>query len=79
MSAPVNEPEYETHDINLAAYLAYAGCKLLRKRKEGTRVFFIFQNVGGDMKKLRDAYFSNQGGFYQYAQQLKAFKEMCFD
>lgn len=76
---PDNDSEYETSDLNLAAYLAMAGCTMVRKRMEGRRAFFLFQNPGGSMKGMRDAYFSGQGkvSAYQYAQHVKAYKEMA--
>ena len=73
--------EYETDDIYLAAYLQIAGCVMERRRKIGNKIMFVFSNKAGPVKDLREAYFSNKGTVlaYQYSQQVKAFKQLCFD
>jgi NADH:ubiquinone oxidoreductase subunit D len=72
---------YETHDIYLAAYFAIAGCTYLRKRKAGSRVHFVFTNVGGTMQQMREAFYSGQAKVVanQYAQQIQHFKQLCFE
>ena len=74
------EDEYETHDIYLAAYLKIAGCDLLRQRRQGPRVFFIFVNPGGTMKDMRDAYYSGKGtvSAHRYSQEVIAMKQLTF-
>ena len=73
--------EFETHNIYLAAYLSYAGCKLERKRKDGRRVYFIFTNAAGSIAELRDEYFSGNAmvSACKYSQAIMSFKELCFD
>lgn len=75
------EEEFETSDIYLAAYLRMSGCKLLRRRKSGSRVFFIFTNPAGSIKDLREAFFKGDGQVpaNKYAQEIKDFKELCFE
>lgn len=74
------DKEYETHDIYLAAYLKICGCDLVRQRRQGQRVFFIFTNKGGSMSGVREDYFAGRGKVdpFAYGQQIVAFKQMCF-
>jgi hypothetical protein len=75
---PENNDEFECHDIYLAAYLKIAGCEMVRRRRQGNRVYFIFVNPGGNVWDLREAFFSGKGKIdaYRYSQEIKAFKEM---
>ena len=74
------DEELETHDIYLSAYLLVSGCVLVRQRAQGARKYFIFKNPAGSIKDLQVAYYSNQTSVkpHQYAQQIIAFKQMCF-
>lgn len=74
------DKEYETHDIYLAAYFKVCGCTLVRQRRQGPRKFFIFTSAADPMEKLREDYFAGRGRVdpYSYAQQVMAFKQMCF-
>jgi hypothetical protein len=73
--------EYETHDIYLASYLKISGCQLIRRRRQGQRVHFVFINPGGSISTMREAYYSGQGmvAAVAFSNELKAMKEMCFD
>jgi hypothetical protein len=73
--------EFETHDIYLAAYLKISGCEMLRRRRQGQRVYFIFTNPGGSISEMRTAYFSGKGKVTAnvYAQEIMNFKNLCFD
>jgi len=73
--------ECEFHDIYLAAYLKISGCQLLRTRRQGQRVYFIFINPGGSISDMREAYYSGRGMVVAnaFATEIKNFKEMCFD
>jgi hypothetical protein len=73
--------DYETDDIYLAAYLMLAGCQLLRRRKQGVKVYFIFVNPGGTMNEMREAYFSGKASVkpHDYAQKIIAVKNLCFE
>jgi hypothetical protein len=77
---PEIESEYETPDIYLAAYFDVAGCTMKRKRNEGKRVFFVFENVAGSMKSMRDDFYSGRAKViaHQFSERIKAYKEMCF-
>ncbi len=74
---------FETHDINLAAYLSVAGCELKNRRKQGNRVFFVFTNAAGEgsIQKLREDYFSGRGKVVAstFAEAIRRMKEMCFE
>lgn len=75
---PPTEPELETHDIYLAAYLNLAGCTMERRRRQGPRVFFIFTNKGGSIQELREDFYSGKAQVkaYAYSKEVIAFKEL---
>lgn len=76
----MEEDEYETHDIYLAAYLSIAGCEYQGRRKQAHRVFFKFANVGGSMATLREDFFSGKAkvAASRYAEAVRTYKELCF-
>lgn len=76
----VDEKEYETHDIYLASYLKISGCQMIRRRRQGQRVYFIFMNPAGSVEAMREAYYSGQGKVVanEMANAIKSFKEMCY-
>ena len=78
---PDPNEEFETHDIYLAAYLMISGCKMVRRRKQGNRVYFVFVNPAGSIKDLREAYFSGQSkvAAHQYSQTIIAVKNLCYE
>lgn len=73
--------DFETDDIYLASYLDLSGCTLLRTRKHGQKVYFVFTNPIGDFSSLKHAYFSGQGKIpaQPYASKVVAYKQMCFE
>jgi hypothetical protein len=75
------DKEFETHNIYLAAYFIVSGCKMVRKRKLGTRVYFVFTSSVGSVQELREAFFSGQAKVpaHQYSQQIIAMKNLCLD
>ena len=77
----LQEEEFETHDIYLAAYLQLAGCTLVRRRKQGPRVYFVFVNPGGSVKDLREAFYNSSAhvSAYSYSQKVVAMKQLCFE
>lgn len=81
MGTKMDIEEYETHDIYLSAYLKMSGCQMIRRRRQGQRVYFIFTNPGGSVNAMREAYYSGQGTIVAnaYAQEIKNMKELCFD
>jgi hypothetical protein len=74
------ENELETHDIYFAAYLIVTGCEMLRTRRQGQRVYFIFRNPAGPIADLKKSYFMNEATVkaHQFAQQIAAVKKMLF-
>lgn len=76
-----HEEEFETSDIYLAAFLRLSGCTLVRRRKQGSRVLFIFTNPGGSVKDLREAYFMGSANVSasKFATEIKNFKELCYE
>ncbi len=73
--------EMETDNIYIGAFFLLSGCTLLRKRREGRKVIFIFMNNAGSMKDLKDAYYlgSHPVKPHDYAQKIMAMKEMLAD
>jgi len=79
-----SDPEqelFETHDIYLAAYLKISGCEMIKRRREGPRVHFVFRNLGGSMTEMREAYYSGKGQVAAnlFAQEVINFKQLCFE
>jgi hypothetical protein len=77
----MDETEFECHDIYLAAYLSLSSCKLIRRRRQGQRVYFVFTNPGGSVTAMREAYYSGSGVVVanEFANAIKNAKEMLFD
>lgn len=75
------EEELETHDIYLAAYLKMAACEMKNRRRQGPRVYFVFTNVGGSLKSLREDFYSGKavGKLHEYSQAIIAMKQLCFE
>lgn len=72
--------ELETDDIYIAGYLSVAGCELRRRRKEGPKVYFIFHNPVGDIRKLREAYFMGaKVNAVDFANAIRKMKELLYD
>ncbi len=74
------EPDFETHDIYLAAYLSVAGCSFKNRRKQGNRWYFVFTNAGGPVSDMREAFFAGKAmvAASKYADEIRKFKELCF-
>jgi hypothetical protein len=72
--------EYETHDIYLGAYISMS-LPMLKKRRQGSRVFFVFENINGKIQELRDQYYTGKClvPANAYARKIQDFKELCFD
>lgn len=75
------EQEFETHDIYLAAYLKISGCEMVRRRRQGPRVYFVFRNLGGSVMEMREAYYSGKGqvAANTFAQEIMNMKQLCFE
>lgn len=72
---------YETDDIYLAAYFRLCGCSLDKRRKIGNKVLFVFTNVAGPIRVLREDFYSGRARVdpHAFQQQIVAMKKMCFD
>jgi hypothetical protein len=77
-----NPEEYETHDIYLAAYFKYSGCRYIGRRQDrnGRRWWFRFSNPTG-FSDLREAYFSGEAKVEAkaFVDEIQTMKELCFD
>jgi hypothetical protein len=81
MTTVLDTNEIETNDIYFAAFLLISGCELVRERRQGQRVYFIFKNIGGSIQDLKRSYFTNEAkvNAHQYSQQIVAVKRLLFD
>ena len=77
--APKNG-HYRTSDMYYAAYLQVAGVGFRGTIKEGTRVFFLFDDSEG-MKDLKLQYFSNLSkvAALPYANAIKTMKALTHE
>lgn len=73
----INTPNYSTSDLYYAAYLRVAGVTFLGTRREGGRVFFLFE-VSDALKDLKDSYFNRTAkvSALSYADEVKAMKAL---
>jgi hypothetical protein len=80
METVLADNELETHDIYFASFLIICSCELVRQRRQGQRVYFIFKNIGGSMGDLKNSYYSNQAkvNAYQFSQQISATKKLLY-
>jgi len=72
---------YRTSDLYFAAYLKVAGVKLIDTEWEGKRLFFVFEDKGGDiMRNLKKEYFSDYAkvNAMSYVQAIKLMKNLTF-
>lgn len=69
--------QYETSDLYYAAYLRVAGVTYSGTRREGNRVFFLFE-PSNSLKDLKDAYFNRTGkvSALTFADEVKAMKSL---
>jgi hypothetical protein len=68
---------YSTSDLYYAAYLRVAGVTYSGTRREGGRVFFLF-DPSDALKDLKDAYFNRTAkvSALTYADEVKAMKAL---
>jgi len=71
--------EYRTSDLYYAAYLKVAGVEFKGTTKEGTRVFFLFENVEG-MADLKKQYFNRYAkvSALTYADEIRSMKNLTY-
>ena len=69
---------YRTSDLYYAAYLKVAGVVLVGTEWEGSRMFFLFDNNGVDLKDLKNQYFMDSAkvNASSYGQAIKALKAL---
>lgn len=80
MESVLADNELESHDIYFVAFLLISACELVRQRRQGQRVYFVFRNVGGSMNDLKNSYYSNQAKVpaHQFSQQISAVKKLLY-
>ena len=73
--------EFETDDIYLSSYLKISGCTMERRRRLGNKVIFIFTNIGGSIKDLREAYYMGKARVdpHAFATATVSMKKLCFE
>lgn len=76
------EAKFKTSDLYFAAFLRVAGVTFLDTEKEGTRVFFVFENQGSRvMRDLKREYFNGSAkvSALEYAQAIKVSKTLLHE
>lgn len=76
-----NQNLFNTSDLYFAAYLKVAGIPLVGTDKQGSRVFFQFEDPGSSiLRDLKDQFFMDQARVpaLSYSQALKALKNLIF-
>ena len=70
-------PEFSTSDLYFAAYLRVAGAAFKGIDRQGTRVFFVFDEPD-QLGDLKNQYFNRQSRVcaLSYANEIKAFKSL---
>jgi len=71
---------YRTSDLYYAAYLKVAGVNLLGTKREGGRVFFLFED-GEGLRDLKQQYYnrSSKVPALTYADEIKVMKALTHD
>ena len=74
-----SESRYRTSDLYFAAYLKIAGVPLLDTEREGTRVFFVFED-GESIRDLNGQFFNRTAKVpaLPYADEIRAMKNLTF-
>lgn len=77
MENKLQEKQYETCDLYFAAFLQCAGCDMVKTRKEKSKFFFIFQDLGG-ISHLRNEYFGRRSKVdaLSYADRVQSLKSL---
>lgn len=81
MTNATDQDRYETHDIYLAAYFKVSGCKMVSRHQQGRRWFFVFENPGGSMRSLREAFYSGEAKVVakKFSDEIINMKQLCFE
>jgi len=77
MTVELEEKTYETCDLYFAAFLQCAGCDMLKTRKEKSKFFFVFQDLGG-ISQLKNEYFGRRSKVdaLSYADRVQSLKSL---
>lgn len=77
MDSSLQDKEYETCDLYFAAFLQSAGCNMIKTRKDRTRFFFVFQDLGG-ISQLKNEYFGRRSKVdaLSYADRVQSLKSL---
>ena len=59
MENSLQDKSYETCDLYFAAFLQCAGCEMTHTRREKSRFFFVFKDLGG-ISELKNEYFGRR-------------------
>lgn len=82
MASSSTNGQYRTSDLYYAAYLKVAGVPFVDSRREGGRVFFLFDDdgEGSVLRDLRREYFSGHAKVSALAlvQEIKNMKSMTY-
>jgi len=73
---------YRTSDLYYAAYLKVAGVRLAGTKREGGRVYFLFEEAEGTpMRELRDQYYNRTSkvAALTYADEIKVMKALTHE
>jgi len=77
METKLQEKEYETCDLYFAAFLQCAGCQMVKTRKDKSRFFFVFSDLGG-IANLKNEYFGRRSKVdaLSYADRVQSLKSL---
>lgn len=73
---------YRTSDLYYAAYLKVAGVKLNGTKRDGGRVYFLFEEGdGSNLRELRDQYYNRTSkvAALSYADEIKVMKALTHE
>ena len=77
-----NLPGYRTSDLYYAAYLKVAGVPMTGTQREGSRMYFVFDENGPvSIKELKQQYYnrSSKVAALSYADDIKVCKALTHD
>ena len=74
---PQRDGKYRTSDLYYAAYLKVAGVILLDTERDGSRIFFVFEN-STNIKDLKKEYFNRTSRVpaLTYADEIRTMKSL---
>jgi hypothetical protein len=74
------EQPFKTCDLYLAAFYVASGYKMISHDRDGSRIYFAFEN-DDNLSKLRNDYFARSAmvAASVYADAIKSLKNLCHD